>query len=133
MPQGPGLSMPIAWAPTGQRPAPAAKCRKQPGKPRKPRPMPDRATLEAFIAAVESNDHVGAIRDFYTEDASMQENLAEPRRGRQLLMDHEAAVLSRVAAVRSRCVRPVLVEEIGRAHVRTPVTNAHLVCRLLLE
>src|SRR3546814_6056966 len=23
--------------------------------------------------------------------------------------------------------------EIGRAHVRTPVTNAHLVCRLLLE
>src|SRR3546814_5514597 len=27
---------------------------------------------------------------------------------------------------------PVL-EEIGRAHVCTPVTNAHLVCRLLLE
>src|SRR3546814_8266126 len=24
-------------------------------------------------------------------------------------------------------------EEIGRAQVRTPVTNAHLVCRLLLE
>src|SRR3546814_7095048 len=23
--------------------------------------------------------------------------------------------------------------QIGRAHVRTPVTNAHLVCRLLLE
>src|SRR3546814_9849867 len=27
-----------------------------------------------------------------------------------------------------RCCR-----QIGRAHVRTPVTNAHLVCRLLLE
>src|SRR3546814_4104847 len=26
-----------------------------------------------------------------------------------------------------------LVQEIGRAHVCTPVTNAHLVCRLLLE
>src|SRR3546814_1007249 len=26
-----------------------------------------------------------------------------------------------------------LREQIGRAHVRTPVTNAHLVCRLLLE
>src|SRR3546814_5996674 len=25
------------------------------------------------------------------------------------------------------------VRKIGRAHVRTPVTNAHLVCRLLLE
>src|SRR3546814_1364789 len=24
-------------------------------------------------------------------------------------------------------------KKIGRAHVRTPVTNAHLVCRLLLE
>src|SRR3546814_2237108 len=27
----------------------------------------------------------------------------------------------------------ILAEKIGRAHVRTPVTNAHLVCRLLLE
>src|SRR3546814_7812433 len=27
----------------------------------------------------------------------------------------------------------VKVREIGRAHVWTPVTNAHLVCRLLLE
>src|SRR3546814_7041201 len=31
-------------------------------------------------------------------------------------------------AARSRWLR-----QIGRAHVRTPVTNAHLVCRLLLE
>src|SRR3546814_1651306 len=29
--------------------------------------------------------------------------------------------------------QPLVGEEIGRAHVRTPVTNAHLVCRLLLE
>src|SRR3546814_10216431 len=28
---------------------------------------------------------------------------------------------------------PLAEAEIGRAHVRTPVTNAHLVCRLLLE
>src|SRR3546814_9930143 len=27
----------------------------------------------------------------------------------------------------------IRLEKIGRAHVRTPVTNAHLVCRLLLE
>src|SRR3546814_2125408 len=27
----------------------------------------------------------------------------------------------------------LLTQEIGRAHVWTPVTNAHLVCRLLLE
>src|SRR3546814_10763486 len=30
-------------------------------------------------------------------------------------------------------VKGSIVEEIGRAHVCTPVTNAHLVCRLLLE
>src|SRR3546814_3560358 len=31
------------------------------------------------------------------------------------------------------CGRYEGVDEIGRAHVCTPVTNAHLVCRLLLE
>src|SRR3546814_962085 len=31
------------------------------------------------------------------------------------------------------CRRRQPDEEIGRAHVRTPVTNAHLVCRLLHE
>src|SRR3546814_7615719 len=30
-------------------------------------------------------------------------------------------------------VIPTFCDEIGRAHVCTPVTNAHLVCRLLLE
>src|SRR3546814_7523894 len=38
-------------------------------------------------------------------------------------------------AVRDKIYTDVTAElaEIGRAHVRTPVTNAHLVCRLLLE
>ena len=45
------------------------------------------ATLEAFIAAVESGAHAKAIEDFYTENASMRENQAEPRRGpRELLI-----------------------------------------------
>src|SRR3546814_7431760 len=44
---------------------------------------------------------------------------------------------SRMAAI-PRSVRSVIAvllqkQEIGRAHVCTPVTNAHLVCRLLLE
>src|SRR3546814_4675010 len=33
----------------------------------------------------------------------------------------------------SSCPNRQLRAEIGRAHVCTPVTNAHLVCRLLLE
>ena len=59
--------------------------------------MPDRARVNAFVAAVVSGDHVGAIRDYYHEDASMQENLAPPRQGREALMAHEAAVLTRVS------------------------------------
>jgi len=43
--------------------------------------MPSRARLDEFIAAVVSGDHAGAIERYYTEDASMQENVAaDPRR-----------------------------------------------------
>ena len=69
--------------------------------------MPTPATVEAFIARVESNDHVGAIRDFYTEDATMRENFEPPRAGRDALMAHEARALARTASVTSQCVRPV--------------------------
>src|SRR3546814_8999852 len=46
----------------------------------------------------------------------------------------EQQQLDRVAPLRAHAdVEPALPREIGRAHVCTPVTNAHLVCRLLLE
>ena len=62
--------------------------------------MPTKATLEAFVAQVISGDHVGAIRDWYHEDAWMQENQA-PRRegGREALMKQEAAMLARSESV----------------------------------
>ena len=66
--------------------------------------MPSRARLDEFIAAVEGGDHAGAIERFYTEDASMQENAAPPRVGRDLLVAHEKAVLSRMSRVDSKCV-----------------------------
>jgi ketosteroid isomerase-like protein len=71
--------------------------------------MPSAATLEAFIAAVEGGAHDQAIEDYYTRDASMRENQSEPRRGRDVLVAHEKAVLARTAQVVSECVRPVLV------------------------
>ncbi len=71
--------------------------------------MPALATLERFIARVEENAHVEAIEEFYTENASMQENNAAPRVGRDLLVAHEARALARAASVRSTCVRPALV------------------------
>lgn len=71
--------------------------------------MPTAETLERFIARVESNAHVEAIQEFYAPNASMQENMAPPRVGRDTLVAHEAAALARAKSVRSTCVRPVLV------------------------
>ncbi len=56
--------------------------------------MPTTETLEDFIARVERNAHVEAIQEFYTEGASMQENNAPPRVGRDTLVAHEAAALA---------------------------------------
>ncbi|HEY9218732.1 MAG TPA: nuclear transport factor 2 family protein [Phenylobacterium sp.] len=72
--------------------------------------MPDRARLEAFVATVVGGEHVRAIADFYHEDASMQENLTEPRRGRELLMAHEQAALDRVAAMHTHPPTTVLLD-----------------------
>jgi len=71
--------------------------------------MPAPEVLERFIARVEDNALVEAIEEFYAPGASMRENQAPPRVGREKLAAHERRVLSRARSVRSRCVRPVLV------------------------
>ena len=70
--------------------------------------MPSRARLDEFIAVVASGDHAGAIERYYTEDASMQENAAPPRVGRDLLVAQERATLDRVETVVSTCVSSIL-------------------------
>ena len=70
--------------------------------------MPSRARLDEFIAAVESNDHAGAIERFYTEDASMQENANPPRVGRDVLVAHERAFLATLSHVDSTAVTSVV-------------------------
>jgi ketosteroid isomerase-like protein len=69
--------------------------------------MPARARVDAFVAAVVGGDHVAAIRDFYTENATMQENANAPRRGREALMAHEACALARMQHIHTH--RPVAV------------------------
>ncbi len=54
---------------------------------------------------VETGDHAGAIERYYTEDASMQENAAPPRVGRDVLVAHERAMLARMSHVYSKAVR----------------------------
>jgi ketosteroid isomerase-like protein len=70
--------------------------------------MPSRARLDEFIAVVEAGDHAGAILRYYTEDASMQENVSAPRVGRDVLVDHERAVLARMSSVYSKAVSSVV-------------------------
>ena len=72
--------------------------------------MPDRHVVEAFAAAVESNDHVGAIERFYASDASTRENQNEPRRGRDALAAREAAVLGSVAKVETKRLSPIFID-----------------------
>lgn len=71
--------------------------------------MPTPQTLEAFIAMVEGGQHVEAIERFYTEGATMRENLQAPRVGRDRLVANERRVMEGTARVESTCVRPVLV------------------------
>jgi len=70
--------------------------------------MPSRARLDKFIAVVESGDHAGAIERYYTEDATMQENVAPPRAGRDALVAHERAALARMSDVYSKCVSSIV-------------------------
>jgi hypothetical protein len=72
--------------------------------------MPARETVDAFVAQVLSGAHVEAIRDWYAEDASMAENQAEPRVGRETLMAGEAALLARSQKVVTELLSPPLVD-----------------------
>jgi hypothetical protein len=72
--------------------------------------MPSADTLERFIAHVESGAHADAVEEFYTEHASMQENLEPPRVGRANHVANERRVLARAKHVTSTCVRPVFVQ-----------------------
>ena len=71
--------------------------------------MPSNETLERFIARVEQNAHAEAIVEFYAEGASMRENQAAPRVGRDVLVANERKVMARARSVKSSCIRPVLV------------------------
>ncbi|NRB46992.1 MAG: nuclear transport factor 2 family protein [Saprospiraceae bacterium] len=73
--------------------------------------MPTLSTIESFIQAVEERPHDQVIQDFYTEDASIQENQKAPRVGKQLLLEYEKAALQRADKVESKCIRPFFVEE----------------------
>jgi ketosteroid isomerase-like protein len=71
--------------------------------------MPSAETLERFIARVEQNAHAEALEEFYTTNASMQENRSTPRVGRDAHVANERRVIARAKTIVSKCIRPVFV------------------------
>ena len=62
--------------------------------------MPSPELVQEFIHKVQAGHFIDAMSAFYADDASMQENGAEPRRGLPSLIAHEQAVLAAHSAVR---------------------------------
>lgn len=50
---------------------------------------PTCARVRSFIARVEQQDYVGAIVHFYHADAHVQDNMGDPRIGRDAIVAHE--------------------------------------------
>jgi hypothetical protein len=73
--------------------------------------MPSREQVDAFVAQVVGGDHVGAIRDWYAEDAWMQENLGARRQGRDFLMAYEAKMLERSERVDTELLDPPMIAD----------------------
>ncbi|MGA2312374.1 MAG: nuclear transport factor 2 family protein [Xanthobacteraceae bacterium] len=71
--------------------------------------MPNQKTLDDFVALVVSGKHDEALERFYTEDATMQENLGDVRKGRDGLVARERATMRRFKEIRTTCVNPVFV------------------------
>jgi SnoaL-like domain len=72
--------------------------------------MPSKPTVDAFIDQVVSGDHLGAIRDWYHEDAWMQENQGAPLvGGRQALMAREAAMMDRCETLQTELLGGPLI------------------------
>jgi ketosteroid isomerase-like protein len=72
--------------------------------------MPTLERVKAYIARVEQQDYVGALAHFYHDDAVMQENMGDERRGRHALMAHEMDLLVRYGRMPMRRIERFAVQ-----------------------
>src|SRR5881394_1608945 len=72
--------------------------------------MPNRHTVEAFVALVDAGDYVGAIEHFYAPDASTRENTREPVVGRDVLMAKERGVMATFRKIEAARIGPSLID-----------------------
>ena len=63
--------------------------------------MPSRERVLALVAMVEQGKYVEAIEEFYTPDATMQENNDPPHGGREVLVAAERKVLASLKSMRT--------------------------------
>ncbi|MEM9053281.1 MAG: nuclear transport factor 2 family protein [Bacteroidota bacterium] len=73
--------------------------------------MPTLERVEEFIHRVETVSHDKVIDQFYSDDASIQENNSAPRIGKANLVKKEQGVLAKTKAVSSECIRPIFIHE----------------------
>lgn len=66
--------------------------------------MPTPERLNAYVEMVKAGQYADAIREFYHEDATMQENGKAPRAGREALVANEERAMQRMT------IRTVLLE-----------------------
>lgn len=72
--------------------------------------MPDRERVAAFVACVEEGRFVAALEEFYRPEASVRENLAPPKTGRDKLVAAERRTLEQVRSIRTRKVQRLLID-----------------------
>lgn len=73
--------------------------------------MPTIQRVNQFIKAVEETPHYQVIEQFYTDDASIQENQSTPRSGKLVLIANEKSVYTKANKVSSTCLRPIFVKD----------------------
>jgi ketosteroid isomerase-like protein len=71
--------------------------------------MPSNSTVERFVGMVEAGQGLDALVQFYSPDATMQENFAPPRVGKEALLKYEQAAQASVRNLKATCVRPILL------------------------
>ena len=76
--------------------------------------MPSRERVQAFIDAIVGGRFLASIDEFYADDASAQENLKPPRRGRAALIANEEKALR---GVRRMFTHPAPVFLVDGDHV----------------
>src|SRR3546814_6700003 len=84
----------------------------------------------AAVGLLLLDEHRGRAADLAVEEAGKRPFAGRPQAGGTRLAQRHGELRH---PGRRRALARRIGKEIGRAHVCTPVANAHLVCRLLLE